>query len=162
MLRRILLLLLVIAGVAAAWIWRSTQPSSDRPAPATPEQHGPADRLPVQEPEHLSVPAESAAVEPVRAQALPSVPAPQAQPQPPVAPEPPKPLPGAGVDAIFGGAEAYATFYREVAKEGRLSRVSQLEEVLGQYEGDPKEPSEFEKYEAFKEELEWLRAHPED
>jgi hypothetical protein len=90
--------------------------------------------------------------------------APQARPAglPPAAepPAPSEPLPGAGVAAIYGGAEAFQDFYRSVDTDGRRSRLQELESVLAEYHGDPTDRREFDKYQALKDELEWLRAHP--
>ena len=70
------------------------------------------------------------------------------------------PLPGAAVSALFGGAEVYDTYYRSIPGEARKTRLEELDRALAEYPGDPVDRGEFEKYEALKEEAEWLRAHP--
>lgn len=162
--RRSLLLGIVLLTAVGIWSWRAassrTAPVAGGGAPVPSPQPAESAPAPAKAPEKLSAPAEATPLPQARTAAAPATSTPQ--PDVPAEPEPPRPRPGTDVDAIFGGAEVIASFYKEIGKEGRNSRVQQLEEVLNQYEGDPKDPQEFAKYEAFKEELEWLRANPGD
>jgi hypothetical protein len=99
-----------------------------------------------------------------RREALPTPPAPEPAPAATTPePEPARPLPGADVRALFGGAEVFTDFYRDIPAEGRRSRLTELEEALAQYtDGDPSDPREYQKYQALKDEAEWLRAHIEN
>ncbi len=151
-----LLAVLVLVAGGAIWILRGRAATRSPPGVQS-EGTGPG---PLPGPAALAPAIEKAGVEP-RSEALPRAAAatpaaPAVRPQP----DPALPPPGAGVAAIFGGADAYREFYRDIPGEGRKSRLAQLEEVLAEYtDGDPKDRREFDKYEALKDEAEWLRVH---
>lgn len=151
-----LLALLVLAAGGAAWLVRGR---AQEQASASHPSSGTAPGVPAEP----SAPSAAAAKPedrdrtraPAGTQATPADAAPAAQPA-----VPSEPLPGAGVAAIYGGAEAFQDFYRSVDTDGRRSRQQELESVLAEYHGDPADRREFDKYQALKDELEWLRAHP--
>lgn len=63
---------------------------------------------------------------------------------------------------VYGGADAYSELYGKVGSSERKQRLAELDGALEEYSGDPADRREFEKYEALKEEAEWLRAHPDN
>lgn len=150
-----LLAILVLVGGGAGWLaWgrggtRATapQPGAGRAAPA-----------PAGTPS--ASPAEAATENRQATRTAASPPTPAAEESSAAAPEPPQPLPGAGVTAIYGDSEVLQDFYRGIDTDGRRSRLQELETALGEYNGDPADRREFAKYQALKEELLWLQAHP--
>jgi hypothetical protein len=157
------MLLLFLGGAVCIALWLGHRPASAPAQGAVPDRAGsasapaPAEAQPRHEGEApAAVPADGgsrlAQSQPADTARVPAAPA----------PEPPAPLPGASLSAVFGGTEAIAAFHRSTPPEQRKVRLLELDSGLAEYSGDPADPKEFEKYQALKDEAEWLRTHPDN
>jgi hypothetical protein len=78
-----------------------------------------------------------------------------------VSSSPPKEGVAASLVPVTGGDGACAAAYKSFGPEARKDRLQLVEAALGEYtRGDPQEPGENARYQAFKDEANWLRAHP--
>jgi len=157
------LAILVLVAGGAIWIGRGPGPGPASTGGAG-ESSAPAGaQSPVDTASQSDPSAEKARSETRKELAPPAAAVEPADPAPATQPDPTQPRPGASVTVIWGGEDAFSEFYRDIPGEGRKSRLMELEGALAEYtDGDPSDPREFQKYQALKDEAEWLRAHIEN
>jgi len=155
------MLLLLLGGAVCIALWLGHRPASAPGSGAVPDRAGsasaPAEAQPRHTGESPAAPAAEGGSRLAQGQPADTARTPAAPP-----PEPPAPLPGASLSAVFGGTEAIAAFHRSTPPEQRKVRLLELDSGLAEYSGDPADPKEFEKYQALKDEAEWLRTHPDN